>query len=250
MFDAGRGPRSRTERDSPQARRPALTALGTAPFNAAGIGRVAQRESTPFTRVGSQVQSLSRPLSFSSKSMPCAPARGGRKGPGGSERDGNGTRKLGKTGGKCSPPVPRIRKPGPETKNAPAGAGALQTGGSAAAAALGCGERGAAPHRDRDGRRFARFGVRRSAAATAPGRRPEIGRRKGGAAPPLRAVFGGGGGAGDEVGVLGVPHRAGGEVEAALDRPRPARRRPRTGRRARGRRGSPCARFRHACRRS
>src|SRR5436190_18681188 len=53
-----------TSQPSHDAGAPRLDSVRAAPLNArAGqrTGRVAQRESTPFTRVGSQVQSLSRP---------------------------------------------------------------------------------------------------------------------------------------------------------------------------------------------
>src|SRR5579871_5758350 len=43
---------------------PRLDRLCPPSLNAGTGGRVAQRESTPFTRVGSQVQSLSRPPAF------------------------------------------------------------------------------------------------------------------------------------------------------------------------------------------
>ena len=58
-----RTPRSVIEvRITGQSRANRLDTAPQRPANIAGLdGRVAQRESTPFTRVGSQVQSLSRP---------------------------------------------------------------------------------------------------------------------------------------------------------------------------------------------
>src|SRR3546814_6963021 len=65
------GPYGGVPRVGGRRRRPSLTAPDgnrKSPFPSAGrsgdFGRVAQRESTPFTRVGSQVQSLSRPPLF------------------------------------------------------------------------------------------------------------------------------------------------------------------------------------------